>query len=220
MIVESLMKDMIWTPTGVKCPDNFTGRTIYNFLFELILDSHLYVTKPIGFDIENKTQRNKAGTYIARNVQIGESYAEMMVNLQDKVFTDTVDPIVKFSVKTGVAKCDAIPTPVLYTKDYICRVTDGECQIILKLCTGCGEMNLKETSERLDPKFFPMNTYFNIMDYVRILPKVDNFTTIDLRYYNGMNSDILKSMLLRYMGMIQQEVISEEEAAWVYSFTL
>lgn len=220
MIVESLIKDMIWTLTEVKCPDNLTGKIIYSFLYELILDSHLYVTKPIGCYIENKTQRNKAGTYIARNIQIGESYAELMTNLQDKVFTDTVEPVVKFDMKAGIVDCSSIPTKVLRVKDYICRITDGECQMQLKLCTGCGEMNLKETSERLDPKFFPMNTYFNIMDYVRILPKVDHFENIQLRFYNGMDIEILKSMLIRYMGMIKQESISEEETAWVYSFDL
>lgn len=220
MVAEALMKDMVWTPSGVRCPDKFTGKVIYSFLLELILDSHLYVTKPIGFHIENKTRRSRVGTYIARNVQIGESYAEMMVNLQDKVFIETVDPLVKFDVSAGVVNCSAIPSPVLKTKDYVCRVTEGTCSIILKTCTGCGYMTLKDTSEQMDSKFFPMNTYFNINDYVRVIPMVDGFENIKIRYYNGMTTEILQSLLLRYMNMLLHENVSEEEAEWAYSFTL
>lgn len=220
MIVETLIKDVAWTKTGVHCDDEKLGKRLYDFLFELILDSHLYVTKIIGFQIENRSGKSRAGTYIARNMQIGESYAEMMNNLQDKVFLDVTTPIIKVDVSCGIVRPADMPCKTLYKRDYICRVLDSECTLVLKLATDCGYKIMEDTSKQLDSKFFPMNTYFNIMDYVRIIPKVNSYKDIELRYYNGMSADTLKSMLVRYMGLIQSMNISEEEEKWVSSFTL
>lgn len=220
MIVEALMKDIVWGSSGVTCPDEATGKIIYDFLFEAILDSHIYMTKPIGFSVQNETAHNRLGTYIARNSQIGESYTEMGTNLQDKIFLETLEPIVKVKGTKGVMTCSDIQTPVLFSKNYLCRVLDGSVTLHLKLCTNCGYMTMQNTSKQLDSKFFPMNTYFNLGDYVRVIPKTGSYRDITLRYYNGMDADKFKSILGRYMGMIQQEFVSEEEAEWVHSFAL
>lgn len=220
MIVETLMKDMAWGPNGVTCPDEATGKEIYKFLYEAVLDSHIYVTKSIGFSVQNETAHNRLGTYIARNSQIGESYTEMMNNIQDKIFLNTAEPVIKVRGTRGILDCSAIETPILYTKNYLCRVLDGTVTLHLKLCTNCGYMTMEHTSKQLDSKFFPMNTYFNLSDYVRIIPETDNHKQTQIRYYNGMDVEKFKGILNRYMGMIQQEFISEEEAKWVYSFTL
>lgn len=220
MILETLLKDATWNEKGVHCGDETVGKKVYDFLYELILDSHLYVTKPIGFYIENSTSYAKTGTYIARNSQVGESYPELMTNLQDKVFLHSTVPVIKADMSSGKITTDVFKEDVLCMSNYVCRVTDGTCKLVVKLATDCGYKTLKDTSKQLDSKFFPMNTYFNINDFVRILPKVDGFKDITLRYYHGMKPDMLYEMLQRYMGMINNMSISEEEKEWVSSFTL
>lgn len=220
MILETLIKDVTWSENGIHCNDETVGKKVYDFLYELILDSHLYVTKPIGFYIENSTNYARTGTYIARNAQIGESYPELMTNLQDKVFLRSTSPVVKAEMSCGRMTTDIFNEEVLCISNYVCRVLDGNCKIVVKLATDCGYKTLKDTSKQLDSKFFPMNTYFNINDYVRIIPQVEQFRDIELRYYHGMTHKMLQEMLQRYMGMLNNMNVSEEERAWALSYTL
>lgn len=220
MILETLLKDVTWDAKGITCSDEATGHKLYDFLYELILDSHLYVTKPIGFYIDSKSYNSKAGTYIARNSQIGESYPELMTNLQDKVILECTQPVIKAEMQKGRVTTDVFKEKILCMHNYVCRVLDGSCQLILKLSTDCGYKTLKDTSKQLDPKFFPMNTYFNINDYVRIIPAVESFKRIELRYYHGMTHEILFGMLRRYQDMVNSLNVSEEERQWALSFTL
>jgi len=219
MILETLLKDTSWDAHGITCGDETTGKEIYKFLYELILDSHLYVTKPIGFYVDSKSPNTKTGTYIARNSQIGESYPELMNNLQDKVILDCTQPVIKADMCKGRVTTDVFSENMLCISNYVCRVLDGNCQLVLKLATDCGYKTLKDTSKQLDAKFFPMNTYFNINDYVRIIPKVDAFRRIELRYYHGMTHTTLLSMLTRYLDMLNSMNVSEEERQWALSFT-
>lgn len=219
MILETLLKDVTWSDDGIHCNDETLGHKVYDFLYELILDSHLYVTKPIGFYIESHSHSSKAGTYIARHSQIGESYPELMTKLQDKVVLNCTAPIIKANMSCGVVTTDAFSESMLCINNYLCRVLDGECKLVLKLATDCGYKTLKDTSKQLDPKFFPMNTYFNINDYVRIIPTVGPFKHIELRYYHGMTYKILYDMLQRYSGMLSSMNVSEEEREWASSFT-
>lgn len=220
MILETLIKDVAWSEKGIHCNDNEVGKKVYDFLYELILDSHLYVTKPIGFYIENSTSYSKTGTYIARNSQVGESYPELMTNLQDKVFLHSTAPVVKADMSCGKMTTDIFGEDVLCVSNYVCRVLDGNCRIVVKLATDCGYKTLKETSKQLDSKFFPMNTYFNINDFVRVIPTVGDYRNVELRYYYGMSYKTLQEMLHRYLGMLNNMNVSEEERAWASSFTL
>ena len=61
MIVETLLNDFSWSEDCIKCDDPGKAFVVYNFLRELLLDSHLYVTKVVGFHIKNKTQRKIIG---------------------------------------------------------------------------------------------------------------------------------------------------------------
>lgn len=219
MILETLLKDVTWCDNGIRCNDNETGHKVFDFLYELILDSHLYVTKPIGFYIDSHSHNSKAGTYIARNTQIGESYPELMTHLQDKIVLNCTAPVIKADMTRGAVTTDVFSEEMLCMDNYLCRVLDGECKLVLKLSTACGYKTLKDTSKQLDPKFFPMNTYFNINDYVRIIPTVGDFRFVELRYYHGMTHKILYDMLQRYYDMLQSMYVSGEEKQWALSFT-
>ena len=78
MILDDILDKYQWSPLGIITPDAVTARKVFKFLREAILDNHIYVTKAIGFKFDsNYTARSHTGTYIARHVQIGDSYAEV-----------------------------------------------------------------------------------------------------------------------------------------------
>lgn len=223
MIVDTVLEQFDWSGSSLSNPDPELTYDAYRFIRELILDSHLYVTKVVGFYIKNKSMRSKSGTYIARNVQIGESYAEMMVKLSDKLFISMPETDFNVNIHEGVVKASDITDlpgsgKLLYTVDDICRVTTGDCTLCLKLQTNCGYRGMKQNSSELPNDYFPMNTYFNIYDYVRVLPMMYGSTKIPLRLFNGMTLDILKVLITQYHDAILSEMISEEELKWVYGF--
>lgn len=223
MIVKTALEDFVWGTSGLSHPDPKLVYDVYQFIRELILDSHLYMTKVIGFYVKNRTMRSKSGTYIARNVQIGESYAEMAVKLTDKLFVSVSGNDLNIGMECGVVRAADCKTALgngklFYTNDEICRVINGECILCLKLQTNCGYRDMRQNSAELPSEYFPMNTYFNIYDYVRVLPMLDGDTHIRLKFCNGMDVETLKLLLVQYCNMVSSELVNEEELAWIYSF--
>lgn len=224
MIVDNLLEDFTWGQSGLSTSDPQKAFTMFQFIRQLIMDSHLYVTKIIGFSVTNRTMRSHTGTYIARNVQLGESYAEMMVKLSDKLIINTNENELVFDVKKGVIKASELPmkdnSKILFVKDDMCRVITGTCVLNFRLQTDCGYRDMQQNSNELPSQYFPMNTYFNIMDYVRVLPMMYGSTEIKLRLCNGMSMDILKMMIARYKGLLESQYVSEEELQWAQSFVV
>lgn len=223
MIVDTLLDEFAWDGNGVSCPNAERTYQMFKFLRELILDSHLFVTKAIGFSIKNKTVRNKVGTYIARNSQIGESNTELLDKLSDKLFLDTSDTDLSFPLSCGLVKVSDITSDevkILCVNQEVCRVVTGNCTLNLKVQLNCGYKSIQKNSAELPPEYFPMFTYFNINDYVHILPMVKGSNRVNIRYYHGMNSTIFRGMVEKYRGLIKTSYISEEELKWVESFGL
>ena len=222
MIVDNLLNDFTWGQTSIHVSDPKKAYIMFQFIRQLIMDSHLYVTKIIGFSVTNRTLRSHSGTYIARNVQIGESYAEMMVKLKDKLIINTNENELMFDVKKGVIKASELPmkdsSKILYTNDEMCRVITGTCVLNFRLQTDCGYRDMQQNSNELPNQYFPMNTYFNIMDYVRILPMMYGQTDIQFRFCHGMTMDIFKMLVARYKLLLESQYVSEEELTWAQSF--
>lgn len=222
MIVAEVLSDLQWQKDGLSCPDADKLFRLYGFIRELILDSHLPVTKVIGYSIINKTQRNKAGTYISRNIQIGESYAELVNRFSDKIVFGPNITELKFNLSCGHIKMSDIieqtQHKILYTNEDLCTVVNGDCQLILQFQTNCGFRDMQQNSSILSAEFFPMYTYFNLNEYIRVLPMLRGATKIPLRFYHGMTVDLLKSLMMRYSMLISQQAMSEEELTWVLNF--
>lgn len=224
MIVNDLLEGVNWESSAITSEDPAKLYTIFQFLRQLIMDSHLYVTKIIGFSVTNRTMRSHTGTYIARNVQLGESYAELSVKLADKLIIGTDVDELSFDVKKGLIKVPALEMPassrIMYTNDEVCRVIAGTCVLHFKIQTDCGYRDMQQNSAELPNSYFPMNTYFNISEYVRVLPMMRGDKRINLRFLNGMDVNTLKFLLLRYKSLIESQFISKEELAWVQSFAV
>ena len=86
-MLKKILNELQWTPYGIACPDAKTAHTVHKFLREAVLDRHIYLSKIIGFAVKSSTHFSVySGTYIARHVQLGESYPELTVKLSDKIY--------------------------------------------------------------------------------------------------------------------------------------
>lgn len=224
MIVDVVLEESTWSSNTIACADVDKLNMCYEFMRQLILDSHLYVTKVIGFGIKNKTKRNHTGTYIARNVQIGESHVELARKLSDKLICNSNTQEISVTAGCGILTSEEVKVAtgeeILYTSDEICHVVSGNVVLMIKLQNNCGYRDMKQNSNLMSSEYFPMNAYFNINDYVRVLPSIYGDTSFSMRYYNGFTSKHLTDLLVKYSYMVKQELISKEELQWVQSFAL
>lgn len=227
MILKDIIYSYAWTPYGIVCPDVNSMKLAHKFLREAILDRHLYVCKVIGFEIKsNVMSRAHAGTYIARHKQIAESYPEIMLNLQDKVFLTPNSKDLQCELKSGENKittvgfmdADKNPVPALYTREDICRVIDKTCTLKLKVVYDCGYRYCQQNSKKVGSECFPSYTDFSVHEFFRILPPEPSGTTINLRYYNGATEASLKQLLAQYWSAIQSGSLRKEEREWLQNF--
>lgn len=229
MIVDKILNELQWTPYGIQCPSTEIAWQVHKFLREAILDYHLYVTKIIGFRINsNNTFRSHAGTYIARHMQIGESYPELLVKMLDKVFLDIGTQDLTAMLHAGA---NTLPdttftnerneiVKTLYTDPELCRVIEKDCMLQVKTLYSCGHNSMQQNSKQIGSEYFPCYTDFSVMDYFRVLPIQPNDTLVPIRSYNGATLDDLKTILIKYLLHINMSGIRKDELTWVQSFTL
>lgn len=227
MIFEKLLHGCVWNGNTIIAPSEEDAKVIHKFLREAVLDSHLYVTKVIGFAIGAADSRNQSDTYISRHTQMGDSYVEMMVNLQDKVFINAPDNELtlllepgEVYVKDGYVQSFHTQIRTLSTSPYICRNLSKECLLQLRLATSCGYRSIDANSHLIDESYFPMYTHFNISDYVRVIPKREGLNYITLSFYHGFTVEDFKTVLENNYKLYQQHAMRKGEEKWVQSFGL
>lgn len=228
-LLDDILNTYSWSPYGIMVSDETEARRVFKFMREAILDNHVYVNKVIGFRIESgKSIRPHTGTYIARHVQVGDSYAEILVNLLDKVFIGTYATTLSAELSTGENKLPEVvfkdnehnPVKTLYVKPEICRVLDKECRITLKTSLTCGFGSIDENSHAVKSEYFPCYTDFSVSDFFRVLPMSEGDLLVPIRCYNGATMDDLKSILTMYTYVLKTGSLKEGEKEWVSSFML
>ena len=227
MLIHRILNELKVTSEGVTCSSEEERRVVHKFLREAVMDRHIPVYKVTGIAITSLTAKSVyTSSQIARNKQIGESYAELTVNMLDKTFivsnndTLTADlhigenflPDVKFKAYNKEAMC-------FYTNPRLCRVIDGNVGMKIAIERGTGYKSMASNSETLKSGYFPCNTDFSINEFVRVLPIVDG-VHIPIRYFNGFNVDMFNALLTLWRIDIDNKVVSEEDKPWLYSFEI
>lgn len=223
MIIEELLNDESWD-TQIQCSTEDEALRMFRFLHEAIKDNKLYVTKVIGFRISETGASNKIKTYIARNINMSDSYTEIMRNLQDKLFF-TKESHVDVQLALGENTMtntkfmkNRVSMSVLASNPYIARTSRKGVKLTLFLTTYNGFSSMEDNSKIVGEKYFPMYTYFSINDYVRILPPIPGDTTVRIRYYNGFRSGHLRSVLYNNNELYKSRDMKEETRKWLSSF--
>lgn len=197
---------------------------IFCFLHEAILDSHLYLSKAIGFRISVPDTRAKSSTFIARHSEIADSYTEMMSHIQDKIFL-TMEQRVAVALVPGVNtlensffKKSRKHIECRYVDSYICRVLRKECTLKLVLALNNGYMDMKQCSAEVGVKYFPLYTYFNLGDFVRVLPPEPGEKAVRVRYYNGFTGEDFRKILQLNQDLYRTRNMKEDTRRWMSSF--
>lgn len=226
-MIDQILQQCTWTKFGMQAPNVPIAKLVHKFMREAVLDRHLYTSKIVGFYIDaDNASSTVNGTSIARHPAIGDSYPEIMITLQDKLFFNSGSNNLKMILKPGDNTVHnneftngVTSAPVLTVNPRICRVLNKEpITLNVKTLYSCGYKSMSDNSEAVDNKYFPCNTDFGINDYVRVLPMTPGTTAIPIRYYNGMTMDIFKSLIQAWNYCLKSKDVSEEERAWVYSY--
>lgn len=208
----------------LEAPGSFTAedkRMLYRFMQQAILDAHLPVMKATGFSLNTprklyKQSATKRCSYCLENM------IEIASNLDDKIFFGVSNNHVISDQITGIVSADmdvftsnTAAVKMLYlNKDIMTTIKPLSIDIYVDMDTGYKTM--KDNSDRMGKsKYFPMNSYHTITDYVRVLPFNGE---VRYRLVNGMTLDILREMFLTYYTLVLATQLGGEELRWVSSF--
>lgn len=223
MILDEVLQAQ-WTPYGIKCASAMDAKRLHKFLREAVLDRHICLHKVIGFQIaSNVAYRSYVGTYIARHMQIGESYPQIVVNLLDKVFVGVDRDYAKCLLTPGMNTLENntfnngrnVQYNVLYTNPEICRCLTGSTYFNVKLVYDSGYRSMQENSKELSDSFFPCYTDYSLAEYVRVLPITGDPTIVPVRFYNGMSLETFISILTEWRAYIGTGSLRKEDALWL-----
>jgi hypothetical protein len=220
-ILEYIFNNCEFTETGLVTPDDADKQTIHRFLRESILDAHLPVVKAVGFSLNaSSTLHRQVAT--ERCSYCLENMIEISSNLDDLVFLEVYNTRVtsdfelgEVSLPNSVLTSNAKPIHVLYTNPHLLtNIKPLKLEIFVTENTGYKTM--KDNSKIMGKnKYFPMNTYHNIISYVKILP-----FNGDIRYRltNGMTLEALKSLYVNYYAKYIGKQLGKEEIGWASVF--
>ena len=100
-MLDYVLNKTVWTPYGIECSDHATAKKVHKFMREAVLDRHICIRKVIGFSIHGDNgNKLYSGTYIARHINMGDSYPELAVVYSDKVFMTTANQV-NLYIKVG-----------------------------------------------------------------------------------------------------------------------
>ena len=186
----------------------------YRNTLDIIYDNKLPLTKVIGFYVEDNFSANSKS--LDRNKSVMENMIQLSSNLSKVVFVPFRDMIEKDSNKFTLIKLRARRGEIVTTKtkDAFKRNTSAvqpitESQHILSALNDvsltmividyAGYVSMESAAslieqavsgfEREGSSFFPMNTDFSLIDYVKILPPQNG--RISYRLENGMTDETL-----------------------------
>lgn len=233
ILSEVIQHSAAWDSVGYHCTDAEQYRRFYRFLRQAILDRHIPQSKVIGVSYiksDKSIKRLKSFVNIEGNDSVGESFPELMLNLQDKIFLPTQAPsrtLKQYSctLPTGVhtimdskiQDAEQRAVPVLYTKPDMCTVMNDSVIIELHIYYGCKYMDMSATSHLLTKNVFPFYVDYSLQDYIRILPRrpEDTDNTIKIRMYNGMTKDLFIQLLYDWETALSNIDFGTEEKLWL-----
>ena len=227
MLFDLLSNDSAWTDYGINLPDQTTAKQVHKFLREALLDRHIYVTKVTAFkfDMTEHITASRKCT-VGRKVVVGESYPEVLNNLQNKVFYRTGASSAIADLGTGVNSLDSVAfqfrgseLPVLYDNPYLCRVIKGTGKLHVKLVWDCGFRDMNANSHKFESRentdYFPCYTDFSLNEFFRIPPMAQNSTMVCIRCYHNASLDAFRMMLVKWLHANNRAKLREEERQWL-----
>lgn len=226
-MLDYILNKTVWTPYGIECGDHATAKQVHKFMREAVLDRHICIRKVIGFSIHGDNgNKLYSGTYIARHLNMGDSYPELAVIYSDKVFITSANQVNLFMQvgENQISKLAQMANPafeVLFTNDYAGRALSQSATVCLRLHYGSGYRSMADNSKILDPEFFPCNTDFSIQNFVRVLPFAPGDTTstlVPIRYYNNMTESQFRDILTTWLIHGKSNNLNSEELKWMQSF--
>lgn len=228
MLFDVLFSQVEWTPYGLQCQDAETAKKLHSFLREAILDRHVYVSKIISFtfDISNPINAG-SNRSVGRNINVGESFTDIIINLQDKVFiqTNATSARIDLEAKENTLlnakfKDRSGDLNVLYTDPKVCRLVNGTGAMHVALAYDHGFRTMDKNSDDKPKSHFPCYTDFSIADYFRIPPMDKGSTLVPIRYYHNANSDALRSILYKWLVPDNRSNLEDEEKVWLQHYAL
>lgn len=221
-----ILNDAVWTPYGIQCSSPAVAKNVHKFLREAVLDRHIYISKVIGFAVRGDNGNQLcSGTYIARHINMGDSYPELSVVYSDKVFL-TQNKSVNLHLHVGgnnisELACTANPSvEVLYVNDYAGRALTQSAIVCLQLMYSSGYRSMADNSKVLSSEFFPCNTDFSLQEFVRVLPFGPGEVTnvVPVRFYNNMTQAQFRDILTQWLIYSKSSMANGDELKWMHSF--
>lgn len=212
-----------WTPQGIQCSTEAGTMKVFKFIREAVLDRHIYISKAVGARFTNDIH-GKASTdgkiHIEGHYNCGESYPELMVHLNDKIYL--VEPSMEtlnFTCRPGVVNITdvMVASGVLYLDPYLLRVLTNVMTLEVTIRYGCGFSSMSKNS-RIKSDMFPFYTDYSLAEYVRVLPTMPGEKFIKMKFLNGMTVDKFLNILKRWSKAVDARDVSKEELIWLQSF--
>lgn len=195
---------------------------LYRYFQQAILDSHLPVRKAVGFALITPTKLYKQSA-TERCSYCLENMIEIASNLDDKLFiydsrsnavSDiTSEPITANSTFTASAN----PVRLLYIQpDIITPINQMGIEIFVVQSSGYRTMEANSALMH-NIKYFPMNSYHSLNDYVRVLPYQGE---ICYKLLHGLQPLDLKKIFADFAGMMKIGTLEGDDVDWAYNFVL
>ena len=213
------MGDII-ASNGIIIKEDVSPQQLDAIIRRAVLDAEIPILKPIAYSITNKelTKQSKTIKLTYRHQNCLESYIDIGQAFQDLLFVDLSyeraggKALLYVDAEKGRVTKDSkfidsynqTALKVLTTEaDKICTVKK---KVLIKVCAieHSGYLRMSEAQEIVKSKFpehkneffFYLNTYFNIGDYVKILP----FDGSNVRYRlcNGMTDLFFQILLMKW----------------------
>lgn len=225
MFLDTLLACSEFTPTSIQFPNADFAHKAFLFLRQAVLDRHIGIVKAIGVDFVHNAQ-NKLSIDNLVSIEgysnCGESYPELMLNLQDKIFlTDMAKTSFTVDVNKGDIKITDVTFPgalVLHENDRFLRVLTNSMGVVVHVAYGNGYHSISRNSKIIPKGAFPFSADYTLAPFVKILPVRDMQTAIPVKYQHGMTHALFKGLLAQWAPVSTSNDFGAEELKWLQSF--
>lgn len=205
----------------ISIPPNLDKWKAYKFIQEAIYDGHIPVTKVIGYypSTSGASRSARASRVLERDQNCAEDRFSIAANLSKVLIIGYDYKAIHTESVTGVMTVDNAgwnsskkAVTVLSPEQYILRaLKDVSLDMVVKTNTGYVsadenyESIMKSRARVSKTRYFPIHSYHNIIDFVKVLPF--NGQDIRLRYSFGMND--------AYMIILLNKLFESGDSDWL-----
>lgn len=244
-ILHPLISEGIYLNNEIRFPSVDKAMKAHKFLREAILEREVPITKAIGVEFVLDPSSTSGKEPLSREASIplegyskcGESYPELMVNLQDKVWLTSryIDYFLGHAEESSDCRMNA-PTlemqvhnhslyqdksmPVcLMLKDKVFRnMYNDRLAIKIHVAYGRGLVSLSRNSRRLMslvPKIasreaFPFQTDYSLAPFIRVLPVRQYTESVPIMCLHGMTGELFRGVLVDWLNFLEDETDERE----------